>query len=912
VLNAEELNARRAVIEAEPELRALRDRLIQRAGPVLAKMPPVPGSKALLTADGGACPEDGTRLVFDPWSPTAHRCSHCGREFSGERHDRAWAHYQHLWIAERAAHLATVAVTAGRDDAAARANQLLQAYRRYHEYPNRDNVLGPSRLFFSTYLESVWIGNYLAGATLMREGGLLSDESSEIVSSVADEAANLIGEYDEGFSNRQTWHNAALVSIAVWFEDGDLAARAIEGQTGILAHLLHGFGEDGMWYEGDNYHLFALRGQLLALRWARLAGVDLLDDPRLAARMAAALRAPALTALPDFTFPARKDSRFGVSLAQPMYLEMWEIGLARLGRDAEEDKDLWSWLRQLYRSPAPPAQTFDSYLHEAGEPVPIQPRSRADLSWWSLLEMVPTMPVETPIWSPGSAFIQGQGLALLRSGDRYASLECGPHGGGHGHPDRLNLVLHAEGEYWLPDFGTGSYVARDLFWYRSTLAHNAPRLDGVSQPMGDAFCENFEQSGAWAWARGRYGDLSRTLVAGPDYLLDVVELSAAEDHLLELPLHLSGRVEVKPAGRWEPAELPDEFVRQVERYHPANSDGVVLHACGRAGARLSAHLAYQGDLLRALAPGAPGSTEPAPFYLVRGQGRTLRIISVLEPGSESAIRGVREADNTIEVQTESGVDHHVATVEGWEIRSPAGVIRLRGTRREPKPFEPLVLRDRPLVAHGVALPLAEPPALDGSMEGFDAAEPLHLDHEDQYRRSEEPYSGPDDFSATAIVNWTDEALYLAVEVVKPEVLARDPAAPPLRLDNEPDELHADGIQVYVRLPLDEVVHGYLVVPSSKGRELIARGVSGAALREGEVRGRWEPTESGYRITVAITPPQWGPFRPGDEIGFDLLVNQMLPDRLRRAGQLVWSGGGGWVWLRGDRQDPSRFGTLELR
>ena len=34
--------------------------------------------------------------------------------------------------------------------------------------------------------------------------------------------------------------------------------------------------------------------------------------------------------------------------------------------------------------------------------------------------------------------------------------------------------------------------------------------------------------------------------------------------------------------------------------------------------------------------------------------------------------------------------------------------------------------------------------------------------------------------------------------------------------------------------------------------------------------------------------------------------------LRRAGQLAWSGGGGWVYLRGDRQDPSALGMLELR
>ena len=91
-------------------------------------------------------------------------------------------------------------------------------------------------------------------------------------------------------------------------------------------------------------------------------------------------------------------------------------------------------------------------------------------------------------------------------------------------------------------------------------------------------CDNFEVKGDWAWARGRYGELSRTLVAGPAYLLDVVELSAADDRLLELPLHLSGRVEVKPAGSWVPAELPDEFVSGVERFAPASprSAGIAL------------------------------------------------------------------------------------------------------------------------------------------------------------------------------------------------------------------------------------------------------------------------------------------------------------------------------------------------
>src|SRR4029077_13080310 len=111
----------------------------------------------------------------------------------------------------------------------------------------------------------------------------------------------------------------------------------------------------GMWYEGENYHLFALRGLLTGVAWARLAGVDIFAEPKLSARVRAALLAPALTALPDFTFPARKDSRFGVSLAQPAYLELWEIGLARLGSGEQGagSRDLESWLAVLYQASAP-------------------------------------------------------------------------------------------------------------------------------------------------------------------------------------------------------------------------------------------------------------------------------------------------------------------------------------------------------------------------------------------------------------------------------------------------------------------------------------------------------------------------------------------------------------------------------
>nr|MBA3521076.1 hypothetical protein [Gemmatimonadales bacterium] len=118
------------------------------------------------------------------------------------------------------------------------------------------------------------------------------------------------------------------------------------------------------------------------------------------------------------------------------------------------------------------------------------------------------------------------------------------------------------------------------------------------------------------------------------------------------------------------------------------------------------------------------------------------------------------------------------------------------------------------------------------------------------------------------------------------------------------------IQVYLR-PSDEgPVYGFLIVPADESGGLRIRGLASSGGTPEMVRGDWRRRETGYTITVAIALPEWSP-RSGDELGFDLLVNRAEPDRLRRAGQLVWSGGGGWVYLRGDRQDPAAFGLLEL-
>jgi hypothetical protein len=874
----------------------IRERLRLRVARLRRETPVIPG-KALLTRDGGVCPDDGATLRFDPWSPREHRCPRCGSAWSGPRHDGHWARAQHLWLAERTADLATLAALDGDRAAAERAWDLYAACEEhYFTLPNRDNVLGPSHLFFSTYLESIWLTHWLAGAHLLREADLLPEDRIEGVNRVADEAATIIGEFNEGHSNRQCWNAAALIAIGVWFEDDELVQSTVEARSGLVGHLTEAIGDDGLWWEGENYHIFALRGLMLAMQWARIPGFDVLEDDELRRRFRLALLGPRRTALPDLTYPARKDARYGVSLAQPAFLELVEIGRAWLGEDEELDR----WLGALRGVAPPAAEHYDAWLHETGlDNPPADPRHR--LSYWAYLTLGPDTSVAALPWQGESAFLASQGLAVLRHGDRYASLECGRAGGGHGHPDALHLTLHAGGVHWLPDPGTGSYVDPSLFWYRSPLAHNVPLLDR-EPPPGPVRCDAFDTDGDWTWVRGRKGEVSRTVVAGPAHVIDLVEAELTAPGACESIWHFEGDLEMATPGTWQAAGDMERFT--------ADAGQVTLTVKSGDGKRLGVVLTGHAELRRGQGPGLPGTGSARPFLVQWSPGPGARFVAVLTTSTapEDGVRSVAVERGVVTVETASGP---------LAVRLGAGGAQVaHGTTRAslggilPPPVTPSrILGDRPTWDIRVTAPLlADPPALDGSLEGFVLDDPIELAGEEHYLRSEEPYD-PEQFSARAWVNRDPEALYLAVEVDKPELLFRPPDAPPLALDNEPDDINSDGIQFYLRFPEEEPV-GFLVVPEPGGGLRVAA-AGGTRADPAAVAGAWQETETGYRVTLGFRDERFLTLDTTRRAGFELVVNEMRPGRERRAGQLAWAGGGGWVYLRGDRVDPGRLGALAL-
>jgi hypothetical protein len=609
----ETIATRRRELRASADLLDLAARLGRLLEPLTQRPLVLPSAKALLSRDGGVCPSDGARLVFDPLSPKTHRCPVCAREIEGERHTRAWIWRYHLWLSERAIHCALLGRLTEERALSRETVAILRAYAAlYPSVPNRDNVLGPTRLFFSTYLESIWLTQLVIAVSLLDD-----EDSSDVGDDFIDlvrESAGLIASFDETWSNRQVWNNAALVAAGQWLADPGLVDHAVHGPHGLLAQLGRCVTTEGLWFEGENYHFFALRGFLLAAELLRSTGVDLYGSPETAPSLSAMYVAPLKTLLPDLTLPARGDAPYGVSVRQPRFAELWEIGWRRTG-----DPRLASLLTDLYDRAVPERE--DNGLREIAEQeTNVQPGClrRSALGWKALLWMHPTGPRGEPhAWRPTSMLLRDTGVAVLRpKRDRYVSLECGGRPGGHGHPDLLHVNLYV-GQPLLSDFGTGSYVLPSLQWYRSTEAHNAPGVRGIGQVARHGWCSAFAREGEWAWCQGKALDVfgegtsaTRTVVAGPAFVLDRIDVEVDSAVTVELATHpLVGIVPMEDADVLESGVTSRRFRLGHEQASPVL---ILIPRSGETVRRSSnpgpptLHLA-DGDPLEYLVRSADGS-----------------------------------------------------------------------------------------------------------------------------------------------------------------------------------------------------------------------------------------------------------------------------------------------------------------
>ncbi|MFH9655381.1 heparinase II/III family protein [Streptomyces anulatus] len=369
------------------------------------------------------------------------------------------------------------------------------------------------RLFHQALTDAIWavnVGHAVITLAEKETGDLAAVlPLLEALEEAALEARDVLTAQGHLASNYTAWLNAAGVAAsraaaAVRGTAWEGAGCWLEGEHGLYAHLRVAVADDGWEWEGSTYyHGFVLRAALLALRSTAPSALPT-DVVGVLAGMTDVLAA---VATPGGVLPALHDGPYRRDALGLEWLELIALARQSVPSDALE-------------------AVADRVRAELGEADDALDR---ELVGWFAGPPLPRRAACDPV-----TVFPSTGYAVLRAAGIHALVDFGPHGGSHGHRDKLSLYLYGDTTAWQPDPGQVPYAHpefRDL--YTSTAAHPAFRVDGAEQAecagaltAADAVSVTAEAAEAYEGVRA-----VRRVTVGPCYLVDLltVEVSGRED-----------------------------------------------------------------------------------------------------------------------------------------------------------------------------------------------------------------------------------------------------------------------------------------------------------------------------------------------------------------------------------------------
>jgi oligo-alginate lyase len=421
---------------------------------------------------------------------------------------------------------------------AQKAGEILQAYaKRYLEYPMHDNQGKPGRggrVASQSLTEASWLIEIAQGADLVWST-LSEGERRAIAEQLLRPALEqVLFPTHYGIHNIQCRLNSAIGLVGLLLDDAQLVSKAIDDpKNGFRQQLAQGVREDGMWIEGSSgYHFFTIAGLWPLAEAARNCGLNLYD-----AKFQSLFDGPLALAMPNFVLPNFNDS-----------------GTVPL----ENEDDLYELAFARFQNPA-----YLGLLSSSSH------RGRLALLY-GVNESAAPAAVSTPRAEAKSHNSIASGYAILQRGSgqdaTWLCVKYGPHGGGHGHPDKNSFILYAHGQILATDAGThayGSPLHRD--WDKTTFAHNTLVVDEKSQApaTGSSLAFGTEQgvdysiTGAGPIYQGVA--FTRTVaLLNPQLIVFIDQVQAEAEHTFDLAYHQFGEWPEVSAAKARPLSQETE------------------------------------------------------------------------------------------------------------------------------------------------------------------------------------------------------------------------------------------------------------------------------------------------------------------------------------------------------------------
>jgi len=454
------------------------------------------------------CPECKERLKT--LSATQHQCRICEKIFSGDPYDGVLYKVQHAKLAKAVVTLGLASLFFDDTSYARQAAEILLNYADvYSTYPmvNPYGVLQKfgARVADQSLNESIWLISIAWGYDLVLGANVTTHQEREhIENDLLRPSAAVAGIRGRLTNNWVSWHNAGLIAVGLCLRDEKMIETAVAKPGGFIYQMKHSITPEGMQIEGSwSYHYYALDAFLQTAEMAWQSGIDLYQcEP-----LKKALLLPLKMTLPNGKTPAFND---GDESSPPV--SFYEYAAARMGDPAFEDF--------LSRSQRKGLQAFLVGVEE--------PKSATR--------------------SLKSVILKESGYAVMRQGDNYTCIDFGPHGGNHGHADKLSLLHFTDGLTIVPDAGRywpynhpshGGYFQR-------TLAHNTVMVDGMTQSpsVGEYVSHSFGKDYDWVTVRDTSAYegvmMERTVAVSEDWLVDSFEVISATPRVFDWVWHVRG------------------------------------------------------------------------------------------------------------------------------------------------------------------------------------------------------------------------------------------------------------------------------------------------------------------------------------------------------------------------------------
>ncbi len=549
------------------------------------------------------CPDHAAELIFDEHQPHAHVCPIDGKVWSGPPYDDSWYWTANRRLAQRAYRLALLWRLSGVSGHFDKAREILLAYA--HAYPNatspRTDATSVGKIAYHALDESVWVIP-ITWACHWLWPDLAASERDTLRTDLLEKAARHIeSQRTPRIHNYDNWLNAALATLGAALGDATLIERVIAEPFGFLDQMNRGVLPDGHWYEGAaSYHFFTL-GAALALAQA-LEGTR--QDQRAHPSLRAMWQAPLRIAYPDYALPAINDCWYHANL------------LAEVGHGIPSGPAFYEVAAGWF-----PAPEFDGVLTAAYRDGPRDSVEALLYGPDRVARASPPPLVETNEAASGFAVLRPN-LPADRSG--YLLLKYGPHGGGHGHADKLGLSGYGDGERWSGDLGTPGYgIEINDTWYRHTLSHSSIVLEGEPQPPADGELLRYRPvrdtpfgivDAQVLWEQGPYAAVygRRLLLVRDGYFLVLTHIEAPVERDIQVVFHHAGVVSRSPETTRVPPDLPINpayaHLTEVEAWD--NTDGTTVGLAlpsGDPALTLSVAPIPGSQLVLCRSPGNPAS-----------------------------------------------------------------------------------------------------------------------------------------------------------------------------------------------------------------------------------------------------------------------------------------------------------------